>query len=90
MVFFNKKKTKYNDSVSTAGSFSKVKPVKLIEDTSMKIEDFKLGRKLGAGKFGEVFLAQHKKSGFVCAVKRINKLNIDQKLLIQMIREIIS
>ena len=52
----------------------------------MKVEDFKLGRKLGAGKFGEVFIAQHKKSGFVCALKRINKQNIDQKLLIQMIR----
>lgn len=35
-----------------------------------------------------MFIAQHKKSGFVCALKRINKQNIDQKLLIQVIREI--
>jgi aurora kinase len=54
----------------------------------MKIEDFKLGRKMGSGKFGEVFIARHKKSGFICAIKRINKLNIDKKLLIQLIREI--
>jgi aurora kinase len=62
--------------------------MKEVEDNSIKIDDFKLGRKLGAGKFGEVFIARHKKSGFMCAIKRINKLNIDQKLLIQLIREI--
>jgi hypothetical protein len=46
----------------------------------MKVTDFEIGRKLGAGKFGEVFVARylnhnhrHKASGFMCALKQISK-----------------
>lgn len=52
------------------------------------ISDFALGKKLGSGKFGEVFVARHKKSGFICALKKISKNNMDPKLMIQLIRQI--
>ena len=64
MVFGNNKKKQFGDSISTAGSFSKSKQNTLhqkeAEEPVLKITDFKLGKKLGAGKFGEVFIAQHK------------------------------
>lgn len=37
------------------------------------ITDFKLGKKLGKGRFGNVFLAEEKETGFVLAMKIINK-----------------
>jgi serine/threonine protein kinase len=36
-----------------------------------------LGKLLGAGKFGEVFVGQHKKTGFISAIKIISKKQID-------------
>jgi hypothetical protein len=35
-----------------------VKPKESEEELSIKIEDFELSRKLGSGKFGQVFLAR--------------------------------
>jgi aurora kinase len=32
-----------------------------------------IGKKLGKGKFGEVFLVKHKIIGFICALKIISK-----------------
>ena len=52
----------------------------------MFIDDFSLGKKLGEGKFGEVFVAQHKKLGFVCALKKINRSRLDEKLTVQLCR----
>lgn len=52
----------------------------------MSFEDFSLGKKLGEGKFGEVFVAQHKKTGFICALKRINRNRLDEKLIVQLCR----
>lgn len=54
MVFLNK--SKINETVSTTASFNKPRPSVKIEKpediSSLKVTDFHLGRKLGAGKFG--------------------------------------
>lgn len=33
------------------------------------MEDFEIGRRLGQGKFGRVYLAREKTSGYVTAIK---------------------
>lgn len=33
------------------------------------MNDFEIGRRLGAGKFGKVYLAREKRSGYVVAIK---------------------
>lgn len=33
------------------------------------LEDFEIGRRLGEGKFGKVYLAREKRSGYVVAIK---------------------
>lgn len=35
----------------------------------MTINDFEIGRKLGTGKFGHVYLAREKKSEYIIALK---------------------
>jgi aurora kinase len=51
------------------------------------MDDFVLGKKLGKGKFGEVYLSKHKHLGFVCAIKIIPKSVLrDEKLQNQIIR----
>lgn len=72
--------------MSTASSHTHKK--KEEESSGMSIYDFALGKKLGSGKFGEVFIAKHKKSGFICALKKISKGNMEPKLLVQLVREI--
>lgn len=72
--------------MSTASSHFKVKDRD--QNASIEISDFRLGKKLGAGKFGEVFVAQHRKTGFICALKRINRCNLDEKMMTQLCREI--
>jgi aurora kinase len=37
------------------------------------LNDFVVGKKLGKGKFGEVFLVKHKHIGFICAMKVLSK-----------------
>jgi hypothetical protein len=39
----------------------------------IKIEDFQLGPCKGEGRFGKVFPAIHKKTGWMVAVKQIKK-----------------
>jgi serine/threonine protein kinase len=39
---------------------------------------FEIGRPLGKGKFGRVYLARERKSGFVCALKVLHKNEIVQ------------
>lgn len=79
-------KSPYSETMSTASSHSN--KAKEEEDRGIAIVDFVLGKKLGSGKFGEVFVARHKRSGFICALKRISKGNMDPKLLVQLVREI--
>ena len=37
---------------------------------------FEVGRKLGRGKFGDVYMCKHLRSGFVCALKMISKAEV--------------
>ena len=48
----------------------------------MRIEDFALGKKLGEGRFGHVYMAIHKASGGIFALKRVPKATLKQSLMI--------
>lgn len=47
---------------------------------------FEIGRPLGKGKFGRVYLAQEKKSGFICALKMLQKSELMQSKAEKQVR----
>jgi aurora kinase len=50
---------------------------------------FEIGRPLGKGKFGRVYLAKERKNGFVCALKVLHKHELQKnKVEKQLRREI--
>lgn len=40
------------------------------------LSDFEIGRKLGRGKFGRVFCVKEKQTGYICALKCMNKTEL--------------
>ncbi|SMN21524.1 similar to Saccharomyces cerevisiae YPL209C IPL1 Aurora kinase subunit of the conserved chromosomal passenger complex [Maudiozyma saulgeensis] len=44
----------------------------------LSLGDFEIGKKLGKGKFGKVYCVRHKKTGFICALKAMDKTEIIQ------------
>lgn len=38
-----------------------------------RVEDFQLGRKIGEGRFGQVYFARHRQTRTIYALKKINK-----------------
>ena len=46
-----------------------------------KLEDFEIVEKIGKGAYGDVFLAQEKKTCFLCVIKTISKQRIKDKNL---------
>jgi serine/threonine protein kinase len=40
------------------------------------INGFEMSRTLGKGKFGEVFLSRHRDTGFIAAIKKIEKKKV--------------
>lgn len=54
-----------------------------------RLEDFEIGRPLGRGAFGKVYLARERKTKYIVALKVLNKESIQRKKLErQLIREI--
>ena len=54
-----------------------------------KLDDFDIVEKIGKGAYGDVFLAQEKKTCFLCVIKTISKQKIkEQKLEEHIFREI--
>ncbi|CAR30973.1 hypothetical protein ZYGR_0P02770 [Zygosaccharomyces rouxii] len=45
---------------------------------SLSLKDFEIGKKLGKGKFGRVYCVRHKVTGFICAMKVMEKQEIMQ------------
>lgn len=53
------------------------------------LADFEIGRKLGKGKFGKVYCVREKSSGYICALKVMNKKElIEYKVEKQFRREV--
>ena len=44
----------------------------------IKLSDFELGKSVGSGKFGEVYLCKHKQTGCLFALKKIFKSVIQE------------
>ncbi|ODV96246.1 hypothetical protein PACTADRAFT_49628 [Pachysolen tannophilus NRRL Y-2460] len=42
------------------------------------LSDFEIGRKLGKGKFGKVYCVRDKKTGFICALKAMEKKELTE------------
>lgn len=53
----------------------------------LRIEDFQLGACKGEGRFGKVFPAIHKKSGFLLAIKKVAKESI-RLMIEQFVQEV--
>lgn len=49
-----------------------------LKKNHFSIKDFEIIRKIGEGKFSEVFLAREKKMNFLVALKKMNKQKIRQ------------
>jgi predicted Ser/Thr protein kinase len=57
--------------------------------TSRMINGFEFGNVLGKGKFGEVFLARHHETGFIAAIKKIERGKVVEfKMMEQFAKEI--
>ncbi|XP_063677821.1 aurora kinase A-like [Bolinopsis microptera] len=53
------------------------------------IDDFEIGKPLGKGKFGKVYLAREKKSRFVVAIKCLDKVDLERnEVMHQLKREL--
>ena len=51
------------------------------------MSDFHIGSCKGEGRFGKVYMAVHKKTGFLCALKKIKKESV-KYMMDQFIQEI--
>eukprot|EP01017_Pseudomicrothorax_dubius_P043515 TRINITY_DN7263_c0_g1_i6.p1 TRINITY_DN7263_c0_g1~~TRINITY_DN7263_c0_g1_i6.p1 ORF type:complete len:134 (+),score=21.32 TRINITY_DN7263_c0_g1_i6:516-917(+) len=61
----------------------------LFSGREWKLEDFELGKLLGSGRFGQVFLARERASKFVVALKTLSKAELKRhKVEHQVRREI--
>eukprot|EP00730_Choanoeca_flexa_P012626 TRINITY_DN4458_c0_g1_i2.p1 TRINITY_DN4458_c0_g1~~TRINITY_DN4458_c0_g1_i2.p1 ORF type:complete len:314 (+),score=78.41 TRINITY_DN4458_c0_g1_i2:86-1027(+) len=74
------KKESISASKSASSSATEPKPA-----DRWTLDDFEIGRPLGRGKFGNVYLAREKKSKFVCALKvlfksQLQKNNVEHQL----------
>jgi aurora kinase len=80
-------------STASATSTASTRPVQVSPPSPpqpiWKLSDFEIGKALGRGKFGCVYLAREKASKFVCALKVLFKANLrNEEVLRQLRREI--
>lgn len=79
-----------NSTASTNSSITdNVQQITRSRDKPLSLNDFEIGKPLGKGKFGRVYLAREKSTGFICALKVLHKSELVQgKVEIQVRREI--
>lgn len=60
---------------------------KFYEETVLKISDFQMIKELGSGKFSEVYLAVHRKTGFLVAIKKLSKQKVKKFNMIKQVTD---
>lgn len=70
---------KNNDNVNADKLNEERKP-------SWKLDDFEIGKPLGKGKFGNVYLTRERKSHFVVALKVLFKKDIEKNRVFHQLR----
>lgn len=50
------------------------------------IDDFEIGKPLGLGRFGQVWLAKHKENGFIVAIKMLQMIDIKSNIDVKNLR----
>lgn len=80
--------------VDRTSSVRKSTPLSILQESSVPLrqytlDDFEIGRKLGKGKFGKVYCVKDKRTGFVCALKVMEKKELmEYKVEKQFRREV--
>ncbi len=80
--------------VDRTSSIRKSTPLSILQESSVPLrqytlDDFEIGRKLGKGKFGKVYCVKDKRTGFVCALKVMEKKELmEYKVEKQFRREV--
>ena len=77
----NKNKSKNEKNILNIDNLNK-----FISQNKWSINDFEIGKKLGAGRFGKVYLVREKQNEFICALKVIHKSQIIKNNLQNQIR----
>ncbi|MCO5569398.1 hypothetical protein L7F22_023110 [Adiantum nelumboides] len=60
----------------TSKALPSISPSQKVWFENCEIDDFELGQMIGAGTFGQVFIARHVKTNIVCAIKSMSKAAI--------------
>lgn len=66
-----------------------VKPVPIVQQPSVKkfhLGMFEIGKPLGKGKFGRVYLAREREHGFICALKALDKAELQHNRVEKQVR----
>lgn len=81
----NFKKTKNLEDMITKETMeeSQIMMKSIIFEKKLGIEDFELGKCVGSGKFGDVFICRHKITGTLFALKKIFKSEIQSYNMIE-------
>ena len=78
-----------NARAAQASAAAAAPPAAAKEPKKWSLKDFEIGKPLGEGKFGKVFLAREKNTKFVVALKMLNKKQlVDNGLEHQLRREV--
>ncbi|KAK5086869.1 spindle assembly checkpoint kinase [Lithohypha guttulata] len=57
-----------------------------LRDRELTLNDFEIGKPLGKGKFGRVYLARERSTGFICALKVLHKSELVQGKVEKQVR----
>ncbi|CCH45656.1 hypothetical protein BN7_5241 [Wickerhamomyces ciferrii] len=88
------RKENITSTTTRAPAPRKSTPLSILEQSSVPLrqytlDDFEIGKKLGKGKFGKVYCVQDKKTGFICALKVMEKKELmEYKVEKQFRREV--
>ena len=77
---YSKSSTIYSGTQCTSQN-----PIKYFVSEEWSADDFQIGRPLGKGRFGRVYLAREKKCKFICVLKTISMNLIESSTQIQLI-----